>query len=61
MFIFLSDLIIHKIKSWKSQKLYYQSKVYHDPLLDNVSGLLDEGVQKARIAHLLNRQMKTFQ
>ena len=51
---FSSDLIIHKIKSWKSQKLYYQSKVYHDPLLDNVSGLLDEGVQKARIAHLLN-------
>ena len=38
---------------WKANQLHQESKVYNDPNIDNIGGLLDEGVQKARIAHLL--------
>ena len=46
------------IRLWKSQKLTQQTKVYHDESIDNVGGLLKEGVRKAKIAHLLSPNNK---
>jgi len=52
------DLYLPKIRSWKSAKLFNQSKIYLDETIDNAGGLLDEGVRRGRIAHLLNPQDK---
>ena len=51
---FTIDLYLPKIKTLKSAKLYQQSKIYLDKTIDNAGGLLDEGVRRGRIAHLLN-------
>ena len=50
---FASELYLPYFKNWKSQRLHSLSKVYLDESIDNAGGLLDEGVRKARIAHLL--------
>lgn len=50
---FASELYLPYLKNWKSQRLHSLSKVYLDETIDNAGGLLDEGVRKARIAHLL--------
>ena len=49
------------IRLWKSQKLTQQTKVYHDESIDNVGGLLKEGVRKAKIAHLLSPNNKEIE
>ncbi|MGA1116305.1 MAG: hypothetical protein ACO3UY_07480, partial [Opitutales bacterium] len=51
---FTIDLYLPKIRNWKSAKLFNQSKIYLDETIDNAGGLLDEGVRRGRIAHLLN-------
>ena len=51
---FTVDLYLPKIRNWKSAKLFQQSKIYLDENIDNAGGLLDEGVRRGRIAHLLN-------
>ena len=51
---FTVDLYLPKIRNWKSAKLFQQSKIYLDETIDNAGGLLDEGVRRGRIAHLLN-------
>ena len=53
-FFFSSDFYLPHIKKWKSQRLLFQSKVYLDSSIDNAGGLLQDGVRKARVAHLLN-------
>ena len=50
---FLSDLFMVKLKKWKANKLYSQSQVFKDPQIDNIGGLLDQGVLKAKMSHLL--------
>ena len=55
------DFYLPKIRNWKSAKLFHQSKIYLDQTIDNAGGLLNEGVRKGRIAHLLNPQdQETF-
>ncbi len=51
---FSTDYFLPKFLTWKSTKLYNQSKIYLDESIDNAGGLLDEGERKARIAHLLD-------
>jgi len=51
---FSTDYYLPKFRTWKSTKLLNQSKVYFDESIDNAGGLLDEGVKKAKIAHLLD-------
>ena len=51
---FTVDFYLPKIRHWKSAKLFYQSKIYLDQTIDNAGGLLDEGVRRGRIAHLLH-------
>jgi hypothetical protein len=51
---FSLDLYLPKIRHWKSAKLFHQSKIYLDETIDNAGGLLDEGVRRGRIAHLLH-------
>ena len=53
---FTVDFYLPKIRNWKSAKLFHQSKIYLDETIDNAGGLLNEGVRKGRIAHLLNPQ-----
>lgn len=48
------DLYIGKVKEVQSNRLLFQSKVYLDSSIDNATGLLQNGVTKARIALLLN-------
>lgn len=57
---FLSDLFMLKLKKWKANKLYSQSQVFKDPQIDNVGGLLDLGVLKAKMSHLLVPNDKDF-
>jgi len=51
---FTVDLYLPKIRQWKSAKLFHQSKIYLDETIDNAGGLLNEGVRRGRIAHLLH-------
>jgi len=51
---FSVDFYLPKIRKWKSAILFQQSKIYLDETIDNASGLLDDGVKRSRIAHLLN-------
>jgi hypothetical protein len=51
---FTVDFYLPKIRNWKSAKLFNQSKIYLDETIDNAGGLLNEGVRRGRIAHLLN-------
>ena len=52
---FLSvDFFIPHLRAWKSNKMLLQSKVYLDESIDEGSGLLQDGVRKAKIAFLLN-------
>ena len=51
---FSVDFYLPKIRYWKSAKLFHQSKIYLDETIDNAGGLLDEGVRRGRIAHLLH-------
>ena len=50
---FTIDLYLPKIRDWKSAKLFNQSQIYLDESIDNAGGLLDDGVRKGKIAHLL--------
>ncbi|MBT5915799.1 MAG: hypothetical protein HOH60_05530, partial [Opitutae bacterium] len=43
-----------KVREWKSNQLLQLSKVYQDESISNESNLLEDGVRKARIAHLLS-------
>jgi len=51
---FTVDFYLPKIRVWKSNILFQQSKIYLDETIDNAGGLLDEGVGRGRLAHLLN-------
>ncbi len=51
---FTTGFYLPKIRAWKSSKLYQQSKIYLDESIDNAGGLLEEGVRRGRIAHLLD-------
>lgn len=51
---FSVDSYLPKIRVWKSEQLFNQSKIYLDETIDNAGGLLNDGVRKGRIAHLLN-------
>ena len=50
---FAADVYLPHLRNWKSKKLHQQSMVYLDDTIDDTSGLLKDGVRKARIAHLL--------
>ncbi|MED5282079.1 MAG: hypothetical protein VYA10_11405 [Verrucomicrobiota bacterium] len=50
---FAADAYLPYLRNWKSKKLHQQSMVYLDNTIDDSSGLLKDGVRKARIAHLL--------
>ena len=53
--VFLSvDFFMPHLRAWKSNKMPLQSKVYLDESIDEGSGLLQDGVRKAKIAFLLN-------
>ena len=54
LLFFTTEQYLPSIKKWKSAKLLMQSKVYHDSSIDNASGLLQDGLSKSRIAHLLD-------
>lgn len=56
---FTFDLYIGKIKELQSNRLLYQSGVYLDSSIDNAGGLLQNGVDKAKIAMLLNPNQDT--
>ena len=43
---FSTDYFLPKFLTWKSTKLYNQSKIYLDESIDNAGGLLDEGERK---------------
>jgi hypothetical protein len=59
---FTADLFMPYLREWKSNKMLLQSKVYLDESIDERSGLLDDGVRKAKIAFLLNPENKeTFE
>ena len=48
--------------TWKSSKLLLQSKVYLDESIEHGSGLLEDGVRKAKFAFLLNPESEeTFE
>lgn len=51
---FTADFYLPQIRVWKSNILFQQSKIYLDETIDNAGGLLDEGVSRGRLAHLLN-------
>lgn len=53
-FFFSSSIFMPYLKNWKSNQLLQLSKVYQDESITNESSLLDDGVRKARIAHLLD-------
>jgi len=55
---FTTELYFPKILKWKANQLFVQSQVYLDEDIDNTGGLLDDGVQKAKIAHLLDPENK---
>ena len=50
---FTVDLYLPKIRTEICQ-IISQSKIYLDETIDNAGGLLDEGVRRGRIAHLLH-------
>ena len=53
--VFLSvDFFMPHLRSWKSDKMRLQSQVYLDESIDKGSGLLEDGVRKAKIAFLLD-------
>jgi hypothetical protein len=51
---FTADFFMPYLRAWKSNKMLLQSKVYLDESIDERSGLLEDGVRKAKIAYLLN-------
>ena len=57
---FTTELYFPKILSWKAAKLYNQSQVYLNQEINNIGGLLDDGVKKAKIAHLLDLHDEKF-
>ncbi len=53
--VFLSvDFFMPHLRAWKSGKLLLQSKVYLDESVEEESGLLEDGVRKAKFAFLLD-------
>ena len=61
--VFLSaDFFMPHLREWKSNRMLLKSKVYLDESIDDGSGLLEDGVRKAKIAFLLNPKSKeTFE
>jgi tetratricopeptide (TPR) repeat protein len=59
---FSVDFFMPHLREWKSNKMLLQSKVYLDESIDEGSGLLEDGIRKAKIAFLLNPESKeTFE
>ena len=54
LFFASSEFFMPKVREWKSNQLLQLSKVYQDESISNESNLLEDGVRKARIAHLLS-------
>jgi hypothetical protein len=54
LFFASSEFFMPNVREWKSNQLLQLSKVYQDESISNESNLLEDGVRKARIAHLLS-------
>ena len=61
--LFLSiDFFMPHLREWKSSKMLLQSKVYLDESIEQGSGLLEDGVRKAKFAFLLDPESEeTFE
>ena len=51
---FSSEVFLPYLRIWKSDKLFNLSKVYQDESISNETNLLSDGLNKARIASLLD-------
>ena len=51
---FSIDFFMPHLREWKSGKMLLQSKVYLDESIEQGSGLLEDGVRKAKFAFLLD-------
>ena len=50
------------LRKWKSDKMLFQSKVYLDESIGGTSGLIEDGIRKAKLAALLDPENKdTFE
>ena len=59
--VFLSvDFFMPHLRTWKSSKLLLQSKVYLDESIEQGSGLLEDGVRKAKFAFCLIRKRRNL-
>ena len=61
--VFLSvDFFMPHLREWKSGKMLLQTKVYLDESIEQGSGLLEDGVRKAKFAFLLDPESEeTFE
>ena len=59
---FTAHSFMPKLRQWKSNKMFVQSKVYLDESIEGTSDLMQDGIRKARLAHLLDPDNKeTFE
>ena len=59
---FSAHSFMPKLRQWKSKKMFVQSKVYLDESIEGTSALMQDGIRKARLAHLLDPENKeTFE
>ena len=59
---FTAHSFMPKLRQWKSNKMFVQSKVYLDESIEGKSDLMQDGIRKARLAHLLDPEnKKTFE
>ena len=55
---FTLELYMPHLRKWKSNKMLFQSKVYLDESIDDASGLIEDGIRKAKLAALLDPENK---
>jgi hypothetical protein len=59
---FTLELYMPHLRKWKSNKMLFQSKVYLDESIGGMSGLIEDGIRKAKLAALLDPENKdTFE
>ena len=51
---FTLELYMPHLRKWKSNKMLLRSKVYLDESIDGTSGLIEDGIRKAKLASLLD-------
>jgi hypothetical protein len=51
---FTLELYMPHLRKWKSSKMLFQAKIYLDESINRTSGLIEDGIRKAKIASLLD-------